>query len=214
MSKKMDVHIAEELLKIGAVELNPTQPFIWASGLRSPIYTDNRLIMSHPKTREVVEKAMVKIIENEFGVVDVIAGTATAGIPHAAIIAHVLGLPMIYVRSSAKEHGKQNAIEGTFLKGSRVVMVEDLISTGGSVIQAADAVENAGGKVVGVAAIFSYMLKQSEEAFSRCPYPLVTLTNYKTLVEVATKNPTLSMHKETLNDWFANPVAWSENFNE
>lgn len=212
MHKGVEETIAKELLRIGAIELNPTEPFTWASGLRSPIYTDNRLIISHPETRSIVEQAMADLIKREFPKVELVAGTATAGIPHASIIAHLLGLPMIYVRSSAKEHGKQNAIEGEFPKGAKVVMVEDLISTGGSVIQAANAVEAAGGEVIGVTAIFNYMLKQSKDAFSNLSYPLVTLTNYKALVEIATENPTLSAQKETLNAWYLDPVAWSENF--
>lgn len=202
--------IAQELLKIGAVELNPQNPYTWASGLKAPIYTDNRLIMSHPQTRTKIEENMAEIIQREFEGAEVIAGTATAGIPHASIIAHLLELPMIYVRSSAKDHGKQNAIEGELKKGAKVVMVEDLISTGGSVIQAAESVEEAGGEVIGCMAIFSYLLGQSEAAFSKVDYPLVTLTDYQTLVDVATKNPTLNAYKDTLEQWYKDPVAWSE----
>lgn len=212
MSRQVEELIAKELLKIGAVELNPKEPFIWASGLRSPIYTDNRLIISHPKTRNIVEQAMVDLIKSSFTDVEVIAGTATAGIPHASIIAHLLGLPLIYVRSSAKDHGKKNAIEGEFKKGAKVVMIEDLISTGGSVIQAAEAVQIAGGEVIGVTAIFDYMLKKSEEAFDKLPYSLESLTNYKTLVDIATKSPKLTNQKEILEAWYLDPVQWSEKF--
>lgn len=203
--------IAKALLKIKAVTLNPNNPYTWASGLKAPIYTDNRLIMSHPATRTVIEQTMVEVIQEEFKDVEVIAGTATAGIPHAAIIAHILGLPMIYIRSSAKGHGKQNAIEGEFISGAKVVMVEDLISTGGSVIQAADAVREAGGEVIGCLAIFNYLLKQSEENFSKVGYPLITLTNYKTLVDIATEEPELSNDKVTLEQWYKDPIKWSEN---
>ena len=203
--------IAKALLKIKAVTLNPNNPYTWASGLKAPIYTDNRLIMSHPATRTEIEQAMVEVIQEEFKDVEVIAGTATAGIPHAAIIAHILGLPMIYIRSSAKGHGKQNAIEGEFISGAKVVMVEDLISTGGSVIQAADAVREAGGEVIGCLAIFNYLLKQSEENFSKVGYPLITLTNYQTLVDVATEDPELSNDKVTLEQWYKDPIKWSEN---
>lgn len=202
--------IAKALLDIKAVTLNPKDPYIWASGLKAPIYTDNRLIMSHPDTRLRIEQAMVEVIQSAFKDAEVIAGTATAGIPHAAIIAHILGLPMIYIRSSAKGHGKQNAIEGEFKPGAKVVMVEDLISTGGSVIQAADAVQEAGGEVIGCLAIFTYLMKQSEENFSKTDYPLITLTNYQTLVNVATENPTLSDDKDTLEQWYKDPVKWSE----
>lgn len=203
--------IAKALLDIKAVTLNPNNPYTWASGLKAPIYTDNRLIMSHPATRTEIEQAMVEVIQEEFQDVEVIAGTATAGIPHAAIIAHILGLPMIYIRSSAKGHGKQNAIEGEFISGAKVVMVEDLISTGGSVIQAADAVREAGGEVIGCLAIFNYLLKQSEENFSKVGYPLITLTNYQTLVDVATEDPELSNDKVTLEQWYKDPIKWSEN---
>lgn len=203
--------IAKELLKIKAVTLNPKNPYTWASGLKAPIYTDNRLIMSHPTTRTKIEQAMVEVIQAEFKDAEVIAGTATAGIPHAAIIAHILNLPMIYIRSSAKGHGKQNAIEGEFKAGAKVVMVEDLISTGGSVIQAADAVQEAGGEVIGCLAIFNYLMKQSEMNFRQVSYPLITLTNYQTLVDVATETPALKNDKDTLEQWYKDPVKWSEN---
>lgn len=205
--------IANDLLEIGAVELNPENPFTWASGLRSPIYTDNRLIISHPETRNHVEEELADVIRREFPDADVIAGTATAGIPHASIIAHILELPMIYVRSSAKDHGKENEIEGELQPGAKVVMVEDLISTGKSVLQAADSVELEGAEVIGCVAIFNYLLKQSEVAFSKVNYPLITLTDYRELIEVAVLNPTLQAYKETLEQWYQDPVSWSEQFN-
>ena len=205
--------IANDLLEIGAVELNPENPFTWASGLRSPIYTDNRLIISHPETRNHVEEELADVIRREFPDADVIAGTATAGIPHASIIAHILELPMIYVRSSAKGHGKENEIEGELQPGAKVVMVEDLISTGKSVLQAADSVELEGAEVIGCVAIFNYLLKQSEVAFSKVNYPLITLTDYRELIEVAVLNPTLQAYKETLEQWYQDPVSWSEQFN-
>lgn len=213
MTKNIAKTIASDLLEIRAVELKPENPFTWASGLRAPIYTDNRLIISHPATRNRVEKAMAERIRKEFPDVEVIAGTATAGIPHASIIAHILGLPMIYVRSSAKDHGKENAIEGDLKAGAKVVMVEDLISTGKSVIQAAEAVEETGAEVIGCMAIFTYLLKQSETAFSETTYPLVTLTDYQTLIDVATEDPTLNQYKETLEDWYQDPEKWSAQFN-
>lgn len=205
--------IAKELLAIQAVELNPKNPFTWASGLRAPIYTDNRLIISHPKSRTKIENALVALIQKNFSEVDVIAGTATAGIPHASIIAHILDKPMIYVRSSAKDHGKKNAIEGELNPGEKVVMVEDLISTGGSVIQAADSVIEAGGEVIGCVAIFNYLLDEGKEAFSKVDYPLYSLTDYQTLIDVATENPELIDYKETLSQWYRNPKSWSEQFN-
>jgi orotate phosphoribosyltransferase len=214
MTNKIAKEMASELLDIGAIELNPKKPFTWTSGLRSPIYTDNRLIISYPQTRNKVEQALAKRIRREFPEVEVIAGTATAGIPHASIIAHILDLPMIYVRSNPKNHGKQNAIEGTLNKGAKVVMVEDLISTGKSVIQAAETVQEAGAEVIGCAAIFNYLLNESEVAFSKVNYPLVTLTDYKILIHVATKSPHLNQYKETLEQWYQNPVTWSNQFSE
>lgn len=213
MTEKIAKEIAQDLLEIGAVELNPNKPFTWTSGLHTPIYTDNRLIISHPKTRTRVEEALVKTINREFPEAEVIAGTATAGIPHAGIVAHLMGLPMIYVRSSAKKHGKQNAIEGRVKKGAKVVMIEDLISTGKSVINAAEFVKEAGAEVIGCVAIFNYQLEKSAIAFNEVNYPLVTLTNYQTLIEVATKNPKLSQYRETLEQWYQDPITWSEQFN-
>lgn len=212
MLKQFEEDIARELLEIQAVELKPQDPFTWASGLRAPIYTDNRLIMSYPKARIKIENALVTIIKEKFADVEVIAGTATAGIPHASIIAHILDLPMVYVRSSAKGHGKQHAIEGKFEPGAKVVMVEDLISTGGSVIQAAKSVEQAGGEVIGCLAIFNYLLSQGKEAFEQVDYSLYSLTNYQTLIEVATEKPELMAYKEILEQWYKNPKAWSEQF--
>lgn len=208
----MAKEIANDLLEISAVELNPENPYTWASGLRSPIYTDNRLIMSHPQTRDRVEQAMAETIRREFPEAEVIAGTATAGIPHASIVAHILGLPMIYVRSSAKDHGKRNGIEGDLNKGTKVVMIEDLISTGKSVLQAAEAVEDAGAEVIGCVAIFNYLLNQSKEAFSKVNYPLVTLTDYQILINVATEDPALNQYKETLEHWYQDPKTWSKQF--
>lgn len=201
--------IADILLEIGAVSLNPTQPFTWASGLKTPIYCDNRLIMSHPQARTTVEQTLADLIQSEFPNVDVIAGTATAGIPHAAIVAHLLNKPMIYVRSSAKGHGKQNAIEGHLAAGQTVVMIEDLISTGGSVIQAAKTVQAAGGEVLGVCAIFNYLLAKGKDAFAAVDYPLHTLTDYQVLVEQAVQNESLAAYRETLEQWYQDPQSWS-----
>lgn len=202
--------IADILLEIGAVSLNPMQPFTWASGLKTPIYCDNRLIISHPAARQKVEQALADLILAEFPEVDVIAGTATAGIPHAAIVAHLLNKPMIYVRSSAKVHGKQSAIEGQLEAGQTVVMIEDLISTGGSVIQAADTVTAAGGKVLGVCAIFNYLLAKGKDAFAATEFPLHTLTDYKILIDQAVQNENLAAHRETLEQWYQDPQAWSQ----
>lgn len=212
MTNTVAKEVAHTLLEIKAVSLSPAKPFTWASGLKSPIYCDNRLIMSFPEARTKIEHALADMIKNEFPDVEVIAGTATAGIPHAAIVADILNLPMIYVRSSAKDHGKQNAIEGQLLKGQKVVMIEDLISTGGSVIEAADKVEEAGGELLACVAIFNYLLQRGKEAFAKKAYPLKTLTNYQVLVEEAVTKPELKDYKSTLEEWYLDPVAWSEKY--
>lgn len=202
--------VAQKLLEIKAVNFNPDQPYTWASGLKAPIYTDNRLIMSYPEVRKIVEDALAELIKDQFPEVQVIAGTATAGIPHAAFVSERLDLPMIYVRSSAKDHGKQNAIEGTIEKGAKVVVIEDLISTGGSVIQAADKVTEAGGEVVAVVAIFDYLLPASKEAFGKTSYPLLTLTNYVKMLDYAIQDEKLSPYYDNLKSWYQDPKAWSE----
>lgn len=209
MLNKQSHEVAEALMSIEAVSLNPAEPFVWTSGLKAPIYCDNRLIMSFPKVRSFIEEELVDLIQTHFPEVEVIAGTATAGIPHAAIIADKMNLPMIYVRSNSKEHGKKNAIEGHLVPGQKVVMVEDLISTGKSVIEAADKVQEAGGEVIGAVAIFSYELQEGHEAFARESYDLNALTSYPELVELAIQDEELMPFKETLNDWYKDPVKWS-----
>lgn len=179
--------IAERLLEIGAVSLRPNDPFTWASGIKSPIYCDNRLTMSYPAVRSEVAEGLVSLIKEHFGAVEVIAGTATAGIPHAAFVSEKMNLPMSYVRSSSKKHGKGNQIEGLVKQGQKVVVVEDLISTGGSAIDAADALKAHGAEVLGIVAIFSYQLKKGAEKLKEAGYPYYTLTDFDALVEVAAK---------------------------
>ena len=174
--------VASALLSIKAVSLSPDQPFTWASGLHSPIYCDNRITLSDPRTRGLIAEGLATLVTENFAHVDVVAGTATAGIAHAALAADRLGTSMAYVRSAPKDHGKGNQIEGRIEPGSSVVMVEDLISTGGSVIEAAKAVERAGSTVVGVLAIFSYELERGHQAFVQTGWPLFTLSNYPTPV--------------------------------
>ncbi|MDT2806349.1 orotate phosphoribosyltransferase [Vagococcus lutrae] len=202
--------IAKNLLDIKAVSLRPAEPFTWASGLKSPIYCDNRVTMSYPEVRQQIAQGLAQLIKEKYGVVDVIAGTATAGIPHAAWVADILDLPMIYIRSSAKKHGKGNQIEGVLHEGQRVVVIEDLISTGGSVLEATDAVENAGGKVLGVAAIFTYELAQATKQFSAKNMAFTTLTQYSTLIEVARENGVISENElKLLMQWRENPQEWN-----
>ncbi len=179
--------IAKDLLDIQAVFLNVKQPFTWASGIKSPIYCDNRLVLSHPEVRTRVEEAFVSCIQEQFSEIDCIVGTATAGIGHAAIIAHLMNKPMAYVRASAKGHGRKNLIEGKVEKGSKVVLIEDLISTGGSSLDCVEVLHEQGVEVVGVVAIFTYGMEKSVKRFQEANIPLTTLTNLDELLEVATE---------------------------
>lgn len=179
--------IANDLLAIKAVELRPNDYFTWTSGLKSPIYCDNRLTMSYPKVRREIARGMVAIIREQFPEVEVIAGTATAGIPHAAWVSELLDLPMVYVRDSAKKHGKTNQIEGRINQGAKVVVIEDLISTGLSSLKVVEALEAAGCDVLGVVAIFSYLISKATEAFKEAQVACHTLTDYDVLINEATK---------------------------
>ena len=177
--------LAKELLAIQAVALRPNDYFTWTSGIKSPIYCDNRITMSYPSIRREIAAGMVEVIKEKYPAVEVIAGTATAGIPHAAWVSELLDLPMIYVRDSAKKHGKTNQIEGRILEGQKVVIIEDLISTGLSSLKVAKALREAGAEVLGVVAIFSYELKKAQAAFEEAGVEYITLTNYPVLVEEA-----------------------------
>ena len=177
--------LAKELLAIEAVALRPNNYFTWTSGIKSPIYCDNRITMSYPSIRREIAAGMVEVIKEKYLAVEVVAGTATAGIPHAAWVSELLDLPMIYVRDSAKKHGKTNQIEGRVLEGQKVVIIEDLISTGLSSLKVAKALREAGAEVLGVVAIFSYELKKAQDAFEEAGVEYITLTNYPVLVEEA-----------------------------
>ena len=177
--------LAKDLLAIQAVALRPNDYFTWTSGIKSPIYCDNRITMSYPSIRREIAAGMVEVIKEKYPAVGVIAGTATAGIPHAAWVSELLDLPMIYVRDSAKKHGKTNQIEGRVLEGQKVVIIEDLISTGLSSLKVAKALREAGAEVLGVVAIFSYELKKAQDAFEEAGVEYITLTNYPVLVEEA-----------------------------
>lgn len=177
--------LAKELLAIEAVALRPNDYFTWTSGIKSPIYCDNRITMSYPSIRREIAAGMVEVIKEKYPAVEVVAGTATAGIPHAAWVSELLDLPMIYVRDSAKKHGKTNQIEGRVLEGQKVVIIEDLISTGLSSLKVAKALREAGAEVLSVVAIFSYELKKAQDAFEEAGVEYITLTNYPVLVEEA-----------------------------
>lgn len=177
--------IAAELLDIKAVYLKPEDPFTWASGIKSPIYTDNRITLSYPETRTIIENGFVETIKAHYPEVEVIAGTATAGIPHGAIIADKMNLPFAYIRSKPKHHGAGNQIEGRVLPGQKMVIIEDLISTGGSVLDAAAAAIREGAEVLGVVAIFTYQLPKATASFKEAGIELITLSNYSELIRVA-----------------------------
>lgn len=206
---KIMKQIAEKLLEIKAVALSPNEPFTWASGLKSPIYCDNRLTMSFPEVRRLVAQGLAEKIKTDFPEVEVIAGTATAGIPHAAWVAELLDLPMVYIRGKAKDHGKKNQIEGQISDGQKMVVIEDLISTGGSVLEACVAAENEGAEVLGVAAIFTYELPKGIENFTEAKVPFLTLTNYTELIEVATdKEYIAESDVALLQQWKKDPKNW------
>lgn len=201
--------IARILLQINAVALRPQQPFIWTSGIKSPIYCDNRLTMAYPQVRSFIAGAFTEMINREWGQVDVIAGTATAGIPHAAFVAQQMSLPMAYIRSSAKGHGKENQIEGLIQPGQRVIVIEDLISTGGSSVKAAQAVQEAGGEVAGVAAIFTYGFEKAAQVFAEAGFPLRTLTTYDILLETALHHGQITQQEiELVRSWRLDPENW------
>lgn len=182
---KIAQQIAKDLLSIKAVFLSPNEPFTWASGIKSPIYCDNRLTLSFPKIRNHIEKAIAKIIKSKYHDVEVVVGTSTAGIPHAAIVGHLLHKPMGYVRSSAKDHGRKNRIEGKVPSGAKVVVIEDLISTGGSCLDVANHLKETGANVLGVISIFTYGMKKSIDAFKTSNIENTSLTNFDTVIDIA-----------------------------
>lgn len=201
--------IAKHLLDIQAVTLSPNNPYTWASGIKSPIYCDNRITMSYPLIRNDIAKSLVELIRKEYPEVEVIAGTATAGIPQACWVADLMDLPMVYIRSKAKDHGKENQIEGRITQGQKMVIIEDLISTGGSVLDACEAARREGAVVLGVAAIFTYELPKGLLNFQEKNIKLHTLTNYSVLVEEALLSAfILESDLETLKEWKKNPSEW------
>ena len=181
----MEKQIAGALLSIGAVFLRPEEPFTWASGIKSPIYCDNRLTLTAPEVRDQVENGLMEVIRREYPDVEVLMGTSTAGIAHAAIVAHMMHLPMGYVRGGNKDHGRQNRIEGKLEKGQKVVVVEDLISTGGSVIDVVEALREAGAEVLGIASIFTYGMQKGLDRLAATGVKNVSLSNFDVLVQVA-----------------------------
>ncbi len=208
------IRIAEKLLQINAIKLNPQNPFTWASGIRSPIYCDNRLSLSYPDIRSEVCAGLVEL-SLSFPECDVIAGVATAGIPHGMLLAHKLNKPFAYVRSKAKGHGRQNQIEGILESGQKVLLVEDLISTGGSALQAVNAVREIGCEVLGVLAIFTYSFPKAKKAFDDNACAFATITNYPDLLKCAVEKNYISVaDHSTLENWSRNPEHWFSNLNK
>lgn len=206
------LNIAEFLLQIKAIKLQPEAPFTWASGWKSPIYCDNRITLSYPKIRTYIRQEFVDTIRREFGKPDVIAGVATGGIAQGALIAQEMGLPFVYVRSEAKKHGMTNLIEGIVEKGQSVVVVEDLVSTGGSSLKAVEALREAGCEVKGMVAIFTYGFKVAIENFEKAHCKLVTLSNYNTLIKQALLSEYITdKDLQSLKKWAENPGTWSNN---
>lgn len=203
----MKQEIAKDLLDIQAVLLQPNQPFTWASGIKSPIYCDNRLTLSYPNVRRHIEQQLAHLIKEKFPEVACIAGTATAGIPHAALVADIMDLPMIYIRSSAKDHGRQNQIEGQLTEGEKIVVLDDLISTGGSVLDAVTAAREVGAEVLGVISIFTYELSASFNNFRQANVSFYSLTDFSTLIEVAEREGYIHhADVEKLKRWQQDPT--------
>jgi orotate phosphoribosyltransferase len=211
MNKVSEKQVAEKLLQIQAVKLSPAQPFTWASGWKSPIYCDNRKVLSFPYVRDFIKSELANLIFETFPDAAVIAGVATAGVPHGAMVADQLKLPFIYVRSKPKEHGMGNRIEGVLQPGQPVVVVEDLISTGKSSLEAVQAIREAGGEVIGMVSIFNYGFDVAVKAFEAAGVPFRSLSNYSALIELAVEKGQVSAdEQDTLNAWRAAPDVWGK----
>jgi orotate phosphoribosyltransferase len=214
-NKDTAAQTARSLLQIKAIKLNPQKPFVWASGLHSPIYCDNRKSLSYPRIRTYIRQELARAIADRFGDVDVIAGVATAGIPQGALVAQELGLPFLYVRSAKKEHGMTNQIEGVLNSNQSVVVIEDLVSTGKSSLNAVKALRESGAVVKGMAAIFTYGLKVAEKNFKQENCNLVVLSDYDSLIKEAISNGYVTdLEKKSLMEWRKDPEAWSKSAQE
>jgi orotate phosphoribosyltransferase len=210
MNHSVELSIAEKLLKVEAVKLNPENPFKWASGWNSPIYCDNRVTLSYPEVRDLIAQNLIEVIQKEFPTVEVIAGVATAGIPQASIIADRMGKSLVYVRAKPKDHGMENLIEGRIEARQKVVVIEDLISTGGSSLKAVQALQQEGVEILGMVAIFTYGFPVAQKAFEDAGVKLVTLSNYNALLNVASSQHVLNEKQlKSLSTWRENPGAWN-----
>ncbi len=207
--EKLEKLFADKLLKIKAIKLQPANPFTWASGWKSPFYCDNRKTLSYPSLRNFVKIETTRLILENFAQVDAIAGVATGAIPQGALVADMLNLPFVYVRSTPKDHGLENLIEGELRPGMNVVVVEDLISTGGSSLKAVEAIRQDGCEVIGLVAAFTYNFDVAEKAFKKAKVPLITLTNYKAVIEEAVRSGYIKQEDvHLLDEWRRDPANW------
>ncbi len=205
------IEVTQKLLQINTIKIQPSNPFTWASGWNSPIYCDNRKILSYPKIREYVCEQFTKLVKELYPEAEIIAGVATGAIAHGVLVAEKLGLPFVYVRSTPKDHGLENLIEGDLKPGQKVVVIEDLVSTGGSSIKAAEALQNFGGDVLGMLAIFSYNFNLAADNFAKAGIKLDTLSNYQILIDLALKEGEIKEDQlESLNSWRENPSEWGK----
>lgn len=208
--KKLDTLLASKLVQISAIKLQPDSPFTWATGWLSPIYTDLRMTLSYPEVRNLIKVEMARLIMENFGEADVIAGIATGAIAHGALVADSLAMPFVYVRSTPKDHGLENLIEGDIKPGQKVVLIEDQLSTGNNCMKCLNTVRDAGGIVLGVVVIFDYQFSMAAKALRRAKLPIVTLTNFETMLDVATDNEVISdADAEALHQWHSDPENWT-----
>lgn len=209
--QEIHVEVTKKLVQINTIKIQPSNPFTWASGWKAPIYCDNRKILSYPEARTFIRDQFVKLIREKYPEAEVIAGVATGAIAHGMLVAQELGLPFIYVRSKPKDHGLENLIEGDLKAGQKVVVIEDLVSTGVSSLKAAEAISNFGGDILGMLAIFTYNFPIAKENFEEAGIELTTLSRYKTLIDVALESGEIQESQvESLNQWRQDPANWGK----
>lgn len=209
--ERTQIEVTKRLLEIDTIKIQPLSPFTWASGWKSPIYCDNRKILSYPETRSFIRDKFVEIIQNKYPQAEVIAGVATGAIAHGVLVADKMGLPFIYIRSKPKGHGLENLIEGDLKPGQKVVVIEDLVSTGGSSLKAVEAVNNFGGEVIGMLSIFTYNFDVAQEQFKKANIELTPLSRYQVLIDTALEAGEISKDQvETLMEWRKDPANWGK----
>ena len=208
--KKLDTLLAEKLMQINAIKLQPDSPFSWATGWQSPIYSDLRMTLSYPEVRNLIKVEMARLIMENFGETEVVAGIATGAIAHGALVADSLAMPFVYVRSTPKDHGLENLIEGDIKPGQKVVLIEDQLSTGNNCMKCLNTVREAGGIVLGALVIFDYQFSSAAKALKRAKLPVVTLTNFDTMLDVATNDDRITQaDADTLQQWHNDPENWT-----